>query len=413
MMRASLPARKWEDHFMTLREKICRRLHSRDARHSVALAAILFGCIVGSGAQVYVSPKGSDEAAGTLRHPVRTLIRARDLVRPLRNKQVLLDDGIYRLSEPLVLSQGDSGISFAAVKAARPVLSGAVQVSGWTQVDAARNLWKAPAPTGLTNSRQMYVNGVRANRTRGRVPVKLQMTATGYTASGPAMAQWKNVTDVEFVYTGGNSVWNEPSEGLGSWTEPRCPIAAIDGTTITMAQPCWNNSTKRVMLPSGERTANLVGPQSVGKEPVYVENAYELLGTPGEWYFDRPAGTLYYVPRAGEDLTTADVEVPILESLVTVAGTASEPAHDITFSGIEFSYATGSDRAAVPASPRSRRTTRSLVRTASQGRDFAHWFPRVSALSPIGRRRPGMSRSLWEKRPLSWRCVCASWSSRP
>jgi hypothetical protein len=325
---------------MTVREKTRFSLHFRELRQAAVLAAILLGCIVGSGAQVYVSPKGSDEAAGTFRHPVRTLMHARDLVRPVRNKQVLLDDGVYRLSEPLVLSQRDSGISFARVKAARPVLSGAVRVTGWTQVDVARNLWKAPAPDGLTNGRQMYVNGVRANRTRGRVPVKLQMTATGYAANGPAMAQWKNITDVEFVYTGGNSVWNEPSEGLGSWTEPRCPIAAIDGTTITMAQPCWNNSTRRVMLPSGERTANLVGPQSVGKGPAYVENAYELLGTPGEWYFDRPAGTLYYVPRAGEDLTKADVEVPILESLVTVAGTASEPAHDITFSGIEFSYAT-------------------------------------------------------------------------
>jgi len=122
------------------------------------------------------------------------------------------------------------------------------------------------------------------------------------------MASGKNPTGIEFVYTGGNSIWSEHSEGLGSWTEPRCPIASIQGTTITMAQPCWDNSTNRVMLPNGARTANLVGPMSVGKRPEYVENAYELLGTPGQWYFDRPARTLYYVPRSGENMHTADVE---------------------------------------------------------------------------------------------------------
>jgi hypothetical protein len=34
-------------------------------------------------------------------------------------------------------------------------------------------------------------------------------------------------------FTGGNAIWSEPSAALGSWTEPRCPVAAIDGTNIT------------------------------------------------------------------------------------------------------------------------------------------------------------------------------------
>jgi hypothetical protein len=93
-------------------------------------------------------------------------------------------------------------------------------------------------------------------------------------------------------------------------------VAAITGTTITMAQPCWDNSTKRVMPRSGARTANLVGPMSVGKQPAYVENAFELLGMPGQWYLDRSAHQVYYVLRSGEDMRTADVEMPVLETLV-------------------------------------------------------------------------------------------------
>ena len=291
-------------------------------------------------AQIYVSPKGNDKAAGTIEHPVRTLARARDLARTEKQRVVLLADGTYRLTQPFRLSQQDSGMSFIASKGAHPIISGAVQVTGWKLADAKRNLWQAPAPSSLVNSRQLYVNGVRAQRAQGPVPVALQMTPTGYIASDATMSHWKNISDIEFVYTGGNSVWNLPSEGLGSWTQPRCPIASIQRATITMAQPCWNNSTKRVMLPNGARTANLVGPMSVGKRPSYVENAFELLGTPGQWYFDRSASTIYYVPRRGENLLHADVEVPVLQSLVTIKGTASQPIHDVTFSGIQFSYAT-------------------------------------------------------------------------
>lgn len=291
-------------------------------------------------AQVYVSPRGNDHSNGTAAHPVLTLQRAVALSRAFGEHHIVLDGGTYRLTVPLHLTAADAGLSFSTAPGERPILSGGVRITGWREVNARENLWAAPVPRSVKNSRQLYINGLRATRARGRVPVALTETPTGYTASADTMAAWKNPSDIEFVYTGGNSIWSEQSEGLGSWTQPRCPIASISGTTITMAQPCWNNSTKRVMLPNGSRTANLVGPMSVGKHPEYVENAYELLGTPGQFYFDRSAHVVYYVPRPGEDLKTADVEMPVLETLIEGKGTAAAPIDDITFSGLQFSYAT-------------------------------------------------------------------------
>jgi hypothetical protein len=302
-------------------------------------------------AQIYVAPHGDDSNPGTESRPIRTLNHARDLVRG-RNRALAADltvrlaPGTYRLTQPLELDARDSGsnghnvIYSSAAEGQYPVVSGAVAVTGWKLVDKARNLWSALAPEALGNTRQIYVDGVRAHRARGRLPVEVTQTETGYTASSAAMAAWRNPGDIEFVYTGGNSIWNERSQGLGPWTEPRCPVAAIQGANIVMAQPCWANSTKRIMLPSGERTANLVGGASVGKQPAYVENAYELLGTPGEWYFDRPARVLYYVPRPGEDMAKSDVEAPAIESLMAAAGTADAPIHNLVFSGLQFSYAT-------------------------------------------------------------------------
>jgi hypothetical protein len=66
-----------------------------------------------------------------------------------------------------------------------------------------------------------------------------------------------------------------------------------------------------------------------------VENAYELLDSPGEWYLDRTAHRVYYIPRPGESMSTARVEAPVLQQLVTGRG-----VRDVTFDGLQFSYAT-------------------------------------------------------------------------
>jgi hypothetical protein len=323
------------------------------AAGAVALAGLCgqpsWGGSASVAATLYVSPTGSDGNPGTASAPLATLGRARDLVRRMNRNMsgdivVSLYGGTHRLAEPLRLGPEDSGtnghdIVYTAVPGEKPVISGGVRVIGWRPSDDRRDVWLAAAPPALQDSRQLYVNGIRAQRARGRVPVTLTKTAAGYTAGSPVMAEWRNPTDVEFVYSGGNSLWSEDQLGVGPWTEARCPIARIEGTEIAMAQPCWDNSTRRPAR-DGKRATNLVGPSSVGKEPSYVENAFELLGTPGQWYFDRSARRIYYVPRRGEDLATADVEVPVLETLIAGEGADGRSIHNIVFSRLQFAYAT-------------------------------------------------------------------------
>jgi hypothetical protein len=264
-----------------------------------------------------------------------------------RDIDVELYGGTYRLSAPLSLDARDSGtnghtVQWTAAPGARPVLSGGTQLTGWTLSDRDKGIWSAPAPAGL-QSRQLYVDGVRAQRAAGPLPVHLKATATGYTADSDVMSSWRNPADLEFVYTGGAPFWSLKTGGEGAWTEPRCPVAGISGTVITMAQPCWDNSTKRIDRNDGSgRSYNLVhtGNLGNGSVPAYVDNAYELLDQPGEWYLDRSAGRVYYIPRPGQNLRSADVEVPVLQQLVTGLGTAAAPVHDIAFTGIQFSYAT-------------------------------------------------------------------------
>jgi hypothetical protein len=278
--------------------------------------------------------------------PVRTLQRAQAIVRDRAahadgDITVHLAPGVFDLSQPLQLDARDSGVNGHRViwqGSNGTEISGGKQVTGWRPVPGRPGLFAAPAPKGLDNTRQLYVNGVREQRSQGTLPVTLTATATGYTASAPTMAGWRNPSDIEFVYTAGEALWNIQRDGLGQWTEPRCPIGSISGATITMAQPCWDNSTKRVVFPNiPGRSVNMVGPYDLtnGRQPTYVENAFEVLDTPGEWYLDRSAHTVYYMPRPGENLRTADVEAPALEQLVTASH-----LQNVSFRNIQYSYAT-------------------------------------------------------------------------
>jgi len=293
----------------------------------------------------------SGAAAGTVihvsPHQGDTLARAQQLVRSLDKNMhgditVELESGTYRLTQPLSFTAQDSGtnghdVVWTAAPGAHPVLSGSDRITGWRPPAPGSTAWSAPVPAGL-QTRQLYVNGVRADVASGPLPVKLTPTSTGYTASAETMDTWRNPSQIEFVYTGGEGYWSLHTGGLGAWTEPRCPVAAISGTTITMAEPCWDNSTKRVLRTDGSgRTVNLVGPATLGNGeiPAYAANAYELLTQPGQWYLDGSGHTIYYIPRPGQDMRDADVEAPVLQTLVSGQG-----ARNLVFKGIQYSYAT-------------------------------------------------------------------------
>ena len=79
-----------------------------------------------------------------------------------------------------------------------------------------------------------------------------------------------------------------------------------------------------------------------GDQPVdrvyYSDAALELQDHPGEWFQEYPSGTIYYYPQAGENMETAEVIIPALETLVTIDGTLSRPVKHIQFNGITFEH---------------------------------------------------------------------------
>ncbi|WP_171056341.1 Ig-like domain-containing protein [Paenibacillus sinopodophylli] len=277
---------------------------------------------------IFVSPSGSDSQAGTESAPFQTIARAQVQVREWNQQMsgdiiVNLREGLYTLIDTLALEQADSGFNghsvvYQSYPGERAVISGGERITDWFEHDAANQIFKANVGTEF-QTRQLFVGGVRAIRARSEggllMPVQ---TATGYTSGDSALAGWRNPSDLEFVYQ-------------EKWTNSRAGVAAVnavDGKAhIAMKQPAWTAITVR-----GLTSATV---------PVYYENAYELLDQPGEWYYDRSEGMLYYKPRAWEDMATAEVIAPKLERLMTIQGESVElPVRNVQFKQLSWMYST-------------------------------------------------------------------------
>ncbi|WP_330175976.1 discoidin domain-containing protein [Streptomyces sp. NBC_01498] len=271
---------------------------------------------------VYVAPDGKDSGKGSAGHPFKTLEHARDYVRDTKDRvngdvHVRLLSGTHRLSRTFTLTARDSGrsgqkIVYEAAPGAHPVISGGRQVTGWTAADAGKKVYKAKL-SGL-DTRQLYVNGELKTRARGaKNPAGFSKTSTGYTFTDDSITGYQRPADLEVA-----SSWG--------WKLMRCRVDSISGRSMTMVQPCWDN-------------AHLQQGQEI-QTPTWLENARELLDSPGEWYLDRTAGEIFYLPEPGQNMATADVTVPVVQDLVDLNGTRSNPVRNVAFEGLTFSHST-------------------------------------------------------------------------
>jgi hypothetical protein len=189
-------------------------------------------------------------------------------------------------------------------------------MTGFTEYDKGKNLWRAPvsASSAEAGGQQLFVNGQRAElaQTAGSPP-GVQVTSTGFSTTDPSYASFTNQSQIEVV---DNSDWKHVS----------CPVRSITpasggGSDINLRPSCWDANNVNV--------PNLGFPYNGSGLPAmsgisYVEDAYQLLTQPGQFYLDQAGHYLYYIPKPGQSMKTADVELPVDQNLLTLQGT---PGH--------------------------------------------------------------------------------------
>jgi len=284
---------------------------------------------------VCASPAGSGQLCSSVAPCSLTSaqVKVRQLNQAMsRDLVVELADGVYQLSAPIQFAAADSGtngykVRYVAVAGAQPVLSGGLTVRNWTLYDSQRNIYQAAVPAGF-GTRQLYVNGVRAQRARMTLLASTPGDATlgagaignaqGYQVTISGMTEWTNVQDIEAVMTD----W---------WFEDRCPVDSISQGEIVLQNPCWTYAN--------------TGPRHMQEGFNWLENAYEFLTQPGQWYLNRSSNVIYYMPRPGEELASAQVVAASLEQLVSGSGLLDASGNpqfvqNISFEGLAFAYAT-------------------------------------------------------------------------
>ena len=168
--------------------------------------------------------------------------------------------------------------------------------------------------TGL-NTRELYVNGAEAPWAGMSVPSsEVSMTSSGFTITNSTLqSQLDGLTN--------------PSQlsfsSVGSFTYRWAPVQSISGNTITMQQPAWQN--------------NSYGYDTFSTGNLHLYGSLSFLKSAGQWYLDSQTGTLYYEAPSGQNMSGLDVELPQVQSLIDIAGSYSNPARNLTFSGIQFS----------------------------------------------------------------------------
>lgn len=279
--------------------------------------------LVGTSAELHVAPTGKDSNPGTSAAPLKSLAAARDAVRKLAGKEsvtINVADGVYYLPETLVFTPADSGsakkpVIYQAVNEGGAVFSGGSKLDlNWTS--NKDGVFQAKTPTGLKID-QLFIDG--KNQRMARYPnyaaEKKSEPYQGFSAdafSKERAADWADPT--------GGYIHAMHRAGWGGY---HYQITGKDAKGEVAYEGGWQNNRKMGMH----------------KDHRMVENIFEELDAPGEWFHNAKTNTLYYKPIAGTNLKAASVEVVRLRHLIEFQGSEKAPVKFITFKGFVVRHA--------------------------------------------------------------------------
>ena len=307
--------------------------------------------------QIYVAVDGSDYNEGTIDKPLATVAMALRKAREMRRMypetrvqearinpiEIKVGDGVYTFTESLFVRPEDSGTEesptiIKAAAGARPIFSGGVQISGWKKlqsvvaglpVSAQGKVWVANMPTADFHIiRQMWVNDQKATRARDR--------------NGDSMSRilsWDKVSQTCWISKPKTaSITNV--KGMEMFIHQWWAIAILRIKSVKLA---GDSMQLQFHQPESRIQSEHPWPapwisKKTGNSAFYLMNAIQFLDEPGEWYLDESTRKIYYYPRSNENMSTAKVVAPFLETLIRIEGTVDRPVSYINFEGISFQH---------------------------------------------------------------------------
>ena len=263
----------------------------------------------------YVSPGSQEGGDGSLTKPFNRIDQAVVKARGLKGDiTIYLRGGKYILEEPLLLTSLDGNeersLSIKAYPSEKVVLTSNVPLS---------LNWK-PYRKGIVKARleKDWIMDMLLVNDRLR-----------------PMARFPNYDSTAIRFNGTSALATSPQR-VKKWKNPE------GGYLHAMHKHDWGDFHYRIIGKDRKGNLNLEGgwqnnrPMGLHEDNRMVENIFEELDAPGEWYYSRSEQTLYYYPHEGENIEDALVETPQLKHLIEIRGTMDEPVKNITIEGLEL-----------------------------------------------------------------------------
>ena len=276
----------------------------------------------GPTADIWVSTTGDDSNPGTKDEPLKTIAAAQTAARAhaKRGKEPLVIGflpGTYYVGKTVVFTTADSGAKNAPVTytgyGGAATLSGGVKLS-LTWSTYKNSIMQATVPPSVSTGMSfdvLFLNGQRQIMARypNYDPSKLTTPFQGVASD----------------YQSRPSKWAKPPSGEvyahcmheSDWGSQHYVMTGVSGS-LTLSKALCNGRA------SGANGSGV------------VENVLDELDAPGEWYFAKSAGTLYFYPPQGTDLSTALIEVAGLETIIQFRGTSTAPVKFVNLDGFRY-----------------------------------------------------------------------------
>ncbi len=299
---------------------------------SVAAESTLFVALGGSddwsGRQATPAVDGSDGPLAT----VATAVERSRQGGSEHLRRIVLKAGQYYLEQSIDLGPADSNLVIEAAEREQVVLYGGRPIGGWRR-DGDR-FWAADVPEIADRSRdfRMLLVGDRL-AARARLPREgtfSHLTEFNVPWMSTTGGGWKRKPTNEEL-----STLSYRPENLGAGLDVQNAELTIyhmwDESVVGIAKNDQGNQVLTFSNPAGHP------PGAFGVKKFVVWNVREGMTEPGQWYLDRTAGKVVYWPMPDEDMTTARVIAPRIDSILRIRGQADRPVRDVTIGGLVLS----------------------------------------------------------------------------
>ena len=266
---------------------------------------------------LYVSPDGNDNSSGLDQSaPKKTIESALRRIKSnssIDTSVVILLPGTYYIIKSIKIKHVAGTLVIKSSGQGKAIIKGSRQIKGnW--MPYRNGIMMLKTDFSISPYSQLYVNG--QEQILARYP-DYDSTASHYNGYAP-----------DAIDNGRVSKWKHPEGAIvhamhsGEWGGFHYEIESV-------------GKKGKVNLRGGHQNNR---PSPMHKEYRMVENVFEELDTPGEWYFDDNSSILYFYPSKGTDLQTASIEITGLNHLVELRGTSANPVSNIIIKDVHFEH---------------------------------------------------------------------------